>query len=58
VAVAHPERNATALERALRLGEIPVIARIDDGVLLIDLRAVPETDDDLLRGLIVTALAP
>ena len=58
VSVVHPERSAAALERALRLGEVPVIARIEDGVLLVDLRAVPETDDPLLRDLIVTALAP
>jgi L-seryl-tRNA(Ser) seleniumtransferase len=58
VSVVHPERSAAALERALRLGEVPVIARIEDGVLLVDLRAVPETDDPLLLDLIVTALAP
>ena len=56
VAIVHPERGAAAVERALRLGDVPVIARIEDGKLLIDLRAVPAADDSLLRDLIFAAL--
>jgi L-seryl-tRNA(Ser) seleniumtransferase len=56
VSIVHPERSAAAIERALRLGDVPVIARIEDGQLLVDLRAVPTADDPLLRDLIVTAL--
>ena len=39
-------------ERRLRMGDPPVIARIEDGRLLLDLRTVfPEEEDDLARAL-------
>ncbi|MDI6808126.1 MAG: L-seryl-tRNA(Sec) selenium transferase [Candidatus Eisenbacteria bacterium] len=43
-------------EEKLRLGEPPVIARIQDGKLLLDLRTVEEEMDELLSGLILLAL--
>ena len=40
--------NAAAAERALRLGDPPVIARIEDDRLLFDLRTVLPEEEDLL----------
>jgi L-seryl-tRNA(Ser) seleniumtransferase len=43
--------NAVAHERALRSGKPPVIARIEDGRLLLDLRTVfPEEEEQLVRS--------
>src|SRR5262245_34818833 len=42
VAVGARGRSARAIETALRAGEPPVIARIDEGRVLLDLRTVPE----------------
>jgi L-seryl-tRNA(Ser) seleniumtransferase len=45
--------NAVAAERALRLGDPPVIARIEDDRLVLDLRTVfPEEDDPLAKRLL------
>jgi L-seryl-tRNA(Ser) seleniumtransferase len=45
--------NAVAAERALRLGHPPVIARIEDDRLVLDLRTVfPPEDDDLAKRLL------
>jgi L-seryl-tRNA(Ser) seleniumtransferase len=44
--------DAAPLERRLRLGDPPVVGRIQDGRLLLDLRTVlPEQDDALARRL-------
>ena len=43
--------DAVTHERALRAGQPPVIARIEDGRLLLDLRTVfPEEEEDLVRS--------
>ncbi|MEV1289264.1 L-seryl-tRNA(Sec) selenium transferase [Micromonospora sp. NPDC049679] len=52
-AVALPERYATAL----RLGEPPVLGRVERGRCLLDLRCVPPTMDDLVRDAVLR-LAP
>ncbi|HEY8536391.1 MAG TPA: L-seryl-tRNA(Sec) selenium transferase [Vicinamibacterales bacterium] len=53
VALAPAEVGAAALERRLRLGEPPVVARIEDDRLLIDLRTVmPEEDETLAQALV------
>jgi len=44
------------LESRLRLGDPPVIARVSDGQLLIDLRTIPPRDDDVLVAALAAAL--
>lgn len=47
--------GATALEARLREGRIPVVGRLEDGRLWLDLRSVPAADDETLRALLVAA---
>jgi L-seryl-tRNA(Ser) seleniumtransferase len=54
VAIALP---ASRLESALRSGRPPVVARIEDGRVLIDLRTVPPDQDESLAEAIVSAAA-
>jgi L-seryl-tRNA(Ser) seleniumtransferase len=49
--------DASALERRLRLGDPPVIARVSDGRVLLDLRTVRPSDDERLAGAITAACA-
>jgi len=51
------EYDATSVEDKLRRGEIPVIGRIMDGVLLLDLRSVMPRDDTALTAAVLKALA-
>jgi L-seryl-tRNA(Ser) seleniumtransferase len=48
---------AARLDAALRASRPPVIARIEDGRVVIDLRTVARDDDEGLRGLIAGAAA-
>jgi len=48
VSLAHPARSADGLAAALRGSEPPVIARIEEGFVLIDLRSVAESEDEEL----------
>ncbi|HTM49119.1 MAG TPA: L-seryl-tRNA(Sec) selenium transferase [Bryobacteraceae bacterium] len=48
--------RVTALERSLRRGDPPVVARIEDGKLLLDLRTVfPEEEPALVKALVSAA---
>jgi L-seryl-tRNA(Ser) seleniumtransferase len=47
-----PDADPVALEARLRSAPLPVIGRISEGRLLLDLRSVPpSSDDDLVRSL-------
>jgi len=53
VAIDHPSGDAAAFEKALRRGDPPVIARIQDGRLLLDMRTVlPDQDEALARRVV------
>ncbi|MFN6964527.1 MAG: L-seryl-tRNA(Sec) selenium transferase [Pyrinomonadaceae bacterium] len=49
IALRHSERTAAEMEASLRAGRPPVVARIADDRLLIDLRTVAAEDEGLLR---------
>ncbi|HET7549713.1 MAG TPA: L-seryl-tRNA(Sec) selenium transferase [Gemmatimonadaceae bacterium] len=51
------EGDAEALEARLRGATHPVIGRIEDGRLLLDLRSVPESDDDAATTAVLSALS-
>lgn len=51
-AVALPAQAA----EPLRLGTPAVLARVHNGVCLVDLRCVPEADDERLAGAVAAAL--
>jgi L-seryl-tRNA(Ser) seleniumtransferase len=55
VAVRREGLSARALEERLRLGARPVIARIEGGELLLDLRTVPEEQEEELLAALVAA---
>jgi L-seryl-tRNA(Ser) seleniumtransferase len=48
--------DAVSLERRLRLGDLPVIGRLTEGRLLLDLRSVLPRDDAELAAAVVQAL--
>ena len=48
--------DANLLEEKLRAGRTPVIGRIADGQLLLDLRSVPAAHDDELKSAVLRAL--
>jgi len=49
--------DATQLEQKLRASQPPVIGRITDGQLLLDLRSVPASHDDRFTSAVMRALA-
>jgi len=50
------EGDAIAVEKKLRLGEIPVVGRISDGTVFLDLRSVPPSYDEQFTAAVVTSL--
>ncbi|HXD33216.1 MAG TPA: L-seryl-tRNA(Sec) selenium transferase [Pyrinomonadaceae bacterium] len=53
LAVSHPNHSADQIESALRFSDPPIIARIADGHVLLDLRTVePSQDDEILAALL------
>jgi len=52
ITVSHRQKNPNDLAAALRIGDPPVIARVEDGRVLLDLRTVfPEQDQIIVRAL-------
>ncbi|HET7482929.1 MAG TPA: L-seryl-tRNA(Sec) selenium transferase, partial [Actinomycetota bacterium] len=58
VAVTPDDGTADDLHAALRHGDPPVIGRIEDERVLLDLRAIAEPEDGALRAAVVTAVRP
>ena len=58
LAVTHPSRSAAEVERTLRGGHPPVIARVEKDRVVLDLRTVKEDEDDQLADLVLSALRP
>ena len=48
--------DGARLERALRCGAPPVVARVHEGAVVLDLRTVPPEDDEALTGALIEAL--
>ena len=57
VAIAHATHSAAEVERSLRFGQPPVIARVEDDRVLIDLRTVPPSQDGVLGDAVTAALS-
>ena len=57
VALSHSELGDAELERRLRAGTPPVVARIEDDRVLLDVRTVPPAHDEELGRAVVAALA-
>ena len=57
VTIAAQRSSADALELALRKSATPVIARIEDGRVVLDLRTVAADDDDRLTAAVMAVLA-
>jgi L-seryl-tRNA(Ser) seleniumtransferase len=55
VALTHPEFSADELERRLREAAPPVVARIEEDRVLLDLRTVSPSDDALLQAAVTGA---
>ncbi|MHC5540658.1 hypothetical protein ACYOEI_20765, partial [Singulisphaera rosea] len=47
-----PWTSEDSFARALRMGDPPVVGRIQDGRLLFDLRTMTEAEDQILEGAI------
>ena len=56
VAAIHPERSAETIEGALRANDPPIVARIDEDRVILDLRTVPAKDDEMLVQALRNAL--
>jgi L-seryl-tRNA(Ser) seleniumtransferase len=56
VAISHPERGPDEIDAALRAGSPPVICRIENDIVLLDMRTVAAGDDDALGRAVARAL--
>ncbi|HEU4481354.1 MAG TPA: hypothetical protein VFS18_05665, partial [Actinomycetota bacterium] len=56
IAVADPERSAAELARRLRFLATPIVARVEDDVMLLDLRSVDPSEDDELADALFEVL--
>jgi L-seryl-tRNA(Ser) seleniumtransferase len=56
VALSHPSRSSDEIERSLRHALPPIIARIEDDKVILDLRTVADTQDEHLASCIAKVL--
>jgi L-seryl-tRNA(Ser) seleniumtransferase len=56
VAVVHPETGADEIAARLRTGDPPVVARIENDTVLLDVRTVQPEQDEVLLGRVVHAM--
>ena len=56
IVVSHPEMAVDEIASSLRRAEVPVVTRIEEDRLLIDLRSVAPGDDDLLAATLIACL--
>lgn len=56
VALRHPEMGDSSLSAFLRGLERPIVGRLSGGQVLLDLRTVPESEDDALIRMLQTAM--
>ena len=56
VAVTHSERTTASLERALRRGPVPVICHIEEDRIVLDMRTILPSQDEILANHLVVAL--
>jgi seryl-tRNA(Sec) selenium transferase len=57
IAISHSELSANEIEAALRCSVTPVISRIADGAVLLDLRTVAEDEEHDLEFAILSISA-
>jgi L-seryl-tRNA(Ser) seleniumtransferase len=55
IAISHPDRTPDGVAAALRAGRPPVVVRVADDRLLVDLRTVPPEDESTLLDALVAA---
>jgi L-seryl-tRNA(Ser) seleniumtransferase len=56
LSVTHPEKSPDEVERSLRTHEPPVIARIEQDRVLLDLRTIEPSDDATVAAALTQAL--
>ena len=56
LSVSTPARDAGHIEQLLRRGDPPLIGRVQDGKLLIDLRTVAPGHDDIVVACLIDAI--
>jgi L-seryl-tRNA(Ser) seleniumtransferase len=57
VTISHSEKSAAEIGRALRYARVPVIARVEEDRVIIDVRTIAPEDDELLTELVAGALS-
>lgn len=56
ISLTHPDKSAAEIARSLRYGDTPVIARVEEDRVLLDLRTVPESQEATLVALVTSVL--
>jgi L-seryl-tRNA(Ser) seleniumtransferase len=56
VTIAHPAKSAAEIDRALRSARSPVIARVEDDRVILDVRTIRPDEDELVAELVAGAL--